>query len=518
MLGMLGAGVRGGRHRRRRGPRDLPGPPGRRHRRLLRHQRRHHPRLQGPLPAGGHHHLEGRHRVAAALQGRRPRGRRRLRVRHRPHRLPGPQARRHHRDLRGAGDPPHLTASAADRRSPSAGSPYPGRVADAHVLALAVDVRIPEAHSLKDKRSVVRTILEGARRRFGVSAAETGRLDVHQRAELGFVGGRWLGGPRGRGGRRGRAVRVVVPGDRGGGGRPPLDGGRAMKPPERTTERPAVPAHGAAQRAAAGDPGRRARAHRRRPPRAADHHRRSTSRATCAAPWSSTTRSQGEEGDEEVLEALGECAGGCRRRSAAEARIKRTPELTFAPDPAVRAGARIEELLPSIPEPDATVDPDRYPTAPSPAPTPRRAAEADGGRRRRPGPTRVSRRRGADGPDGLAVVDKEAGWTSHDVVAKARGPARHPQGRATRAPSTPTPPACCCSASAGPPACCGSSPRCPRPTPARSCSAPRPRPSTPPVRSPPPTTWPASTFAAVRAGGRRASPATSSRSRRWCRR
>lgn len=35
----------------------------------------------------------------------------------------------------------------------------------------------------------------------------------------------------------------------------------------------------------------------------------------------------------------------------------------------------------------------------------------------------MSRRsRGGDaGPDGLAVVDKEAGWTSHDVVAKARG-------------------------------------------------------------------------------------------------
>lgn len=30
-------------------------------------------------------------------------------------------------------------------------------------------------------------------------------------------------------------------------------------------------------------------------------------------------------------------------------------------------------------------------------------------------------RRGADGPDGLVVVDKEAGWTSHDVVAKSRG-------------------------------------------------------------------------------------------------
>jgi tRNA pseudouridine55 synthase len=34
----------------------------------------------------------------------------------------------------------------------------------------------------------------------------------------------------------------------------------------------------------------------------------------------------------------------------------------------------------------------------------------------------VSRRGGgADGPHGVAVVDKEAGWTSHDVVAKARG-------------------------------------------------------------------------------------------------
>ncbi len=32
----------------------------------------------------------------------------------------------------------------------------------------------------------------------------------------------------------------------------------------------------------------------------------------------------------------------------------------------------------------------------------------------------MSRRRN-DGPDGLVVVDKEAGWTSHDVVAKSRG-------------------------------------------------------------------------------------------------
>jgi tRNA pseudouridine55 synthase len=34
----------------------------------------------------------------------------------------------------------------------------------------------------------------------------------------------------------------------------------------------------------------------------------------------------------------------------------------------------------------------------------------------------MGRRRGsADGPDGVAIVDKPAGWTSHDVVAKSRG-------------------------------------------------------------------------------------------------
>jgi tRNA pseudouridine55 synthase len=33
----------------------------------------------------------------------------------------------------------------------------------------------------------------------------------------------------------------------------------------------------------------------------------------------------------------------------------------------------------------------------------------------------VSAKKRDDGPDGLVVVDKEAGWTSHDVVAKSRG-------------------------------------------------------------------------------------------------
>ena len=124
----------------------------------------------------GTDHLEGRHQLAAPVQGRRPRGAVRLRVRHRPLRLPGPQARRHHRDLRGSGDPAGLAAGRG-----------PATVAT-HVLALTIDLRIPEAQSLKEKRSVVTPILEGARRRFQVAASETGRVDQHGRSELAFVG------------------------------------------------------------------------------------------------------------------------------------------------------------------------------------------------------------------------------------------------------------------------------------------------------------------------------------------
>lgn len=55
------------------------------------------------------------------------------------------------------------------------------------VLALEVDLRIPQAQSLKDKRQVVKGLLEGCRRRFGVSAAEVGGQDTWQRAVLGFA-------------------------------------------------------------------------------------------------------------------------------------------------------------------------------------------------------------------------------------------------------------------------------------------------------------------------------------------
>ena len=56
------------------------------------------------------------------------------------------------------------------------------------VLALTVDLRLPDCHSLKEKRSVVRTVLDGARNRYRVAAAETDHHDRWQRAELGFAG------------------------------------------------------------------------------------------------------------------------------------------------------------------------------------------------------------------------------------------------------------------------------------------------------------------------------------------
>ena len=55
------------------------------------------------------------------------------------------------------------------------------------VLAMEVDIRIVDAHSLKDKRQVVKSIVETARRRFGISAAEVGSQDAWQRARLGFA-------------------------------------------------------------------------------------------------------------------------------------------------------------------------------------------------------------------------------------------------------------------------------------------------------------------------------------------
>ena len=59
---------------------------------------------------------------------------------------------------------------AADSRATTPGDNDSGM----YVLALEVQIRIVNARSLKDKRQIVKSVLEGARRRFAVSASEVG--------------------------------------------------------------------------------------------------------------------------------------------------------------------------------------------------------------------------------------------------------------------------------------------------------------------------------------------------------
>jgi hypothetical protein len=56
-----------------------------------------------------------------------------------------------------------------------------------YVAALAVELHLPESHSLKDKRAIIKPVLEGCRRRYQVAAAETGHQELWQRASLAFA-------------------------------------------------------------------------------------------------------------------------------------------------------------------------------------------------------------------------------------------------------------------------------------------------------------------------------------------
>ena len=53
------------------------------------------------------------------------------------------------------------------------------------VLGVSVfELHVPEARSLKDKRRVVRSLIDRLHRRHRISIAETGHNDLHQRAEI----------------------------------------------------------------------------------------------------------------------------------------------------------------------------------------------------------------------------------------------------------------------------------------------------------------------------------------------
>lgn len=55
------------------------------------------------------------------------------------------------------------------------------------IAYLTLDIRIEGAHSLKDKRQVVRSVKDGLRSHFNVSVAEIDPSEAWQRATLGVV-------------------------------------------------------------------------------------------------------------------------------------------------------------------------------------------------------------------------------------------------------------------------------------------------------------------------------------------
>jgi len=56
-----------------------------------------------------------------------------------------------------------------------------------HVLALSVELHLPQCRSLKEKRAVVKSMTEGARKRYAVAVSETDHQDTWQRAQVGFA-------------------------------------------------------------------------------------------------------------------------------------------------------------------------------------------------------------------------------------------------------------------------------------------------------------------------------------------
>ena len=56
-----------------------------------------------------------------------------------------------------------------------------------HIGLLQLDVHIPYAHSLKDKRMALRSLKDRLRKRYNVSIAELDHQDLWQRAAVGIV-------------------------------------------------------------------------------------------------------------------------------------------------------------------------------------------------------------------------------------------------------------------------------------------------------------------------------------------
>ena len=59
--------------------------------------------------------------------------------------------------------------------------------ASVHVAVVQLELHIPTSRSLKEKRAVLRPIVEGLRHRFQISVAEVGYQDKWQRALIGMA-------------------------------------------------------------------------------------------------------------------------------------------------------------------------------------------------------------------------------------------------------------------------------------------------------------------------------------------
>ena len=55
------------------------------------------------------------------------------------------------------------------------------------IALLTLDIHIPHAQSLKDKRMIVRSLKDRLRAKFNVSVSEVDHQDLWQRAQLGVV-------------------------------------------------------------------------------------------------------------------------------------------------------------------------------------------------------------------------------------------------------------------------------------------------------------------------------------------
>lgn len=55
------------------------------------------------------------------------------------------------------------------------------------VGTLVVELLVVDSNSLKDKRQVIKSLLDGIRHKFNVSAAELGELDTWRRSVVGFA-------------------------------------------------------------------------------------------------------------------------------------------------------------------------------------------------------------------------------------------------------------------------------------------------------------------------------------------